>query len=405
MLALAVSMFVPASAGAASHSIAFDRSFGVDGVATAPRGKYNRDQSGIAEAPGGKVVVGLDSPEVLLRFTASGRRDRSFGNAGYARLRAGSHKVDPSDVLVDRRGRAIAVGSSLIRSKPDSLYGGGIIRLDRDGKVDRSFADRGLFLPKTARGFEFREAAFSPGGRVAAVARGFNRKSGLVLVVRLLPNGKPDRSFSGDGFRLLELGDQYSEATVAVDKRGRTVVGGTHRLDKQGDGWQNSVVRLTRTGGVDRTFGRMGRVILRTGGGLSDLTVDIRSRVVVIGGTTGRSGLVIRMTRSGKLDRSFSGDGIKRLPRLQSPTSVSVDGKGRVNVIGFYFDGFGDFLSIVNRMGPTGAFDPPSPSPQDCYGFCTDDFGRFGDHYLDSKDRLVISTAANNPSVVRLLNR
>ena len=405
LLAVAGALIVPPGAGAAPSQLGFDRSFGVDGVATAPGGKFGRHQSGIAEAPGGKIVVGLNSPEALLRFNADGQRDRSFGNAGYARLRAAGHRVNPNDVLVDRKGRAVAFGGSLIRSEPDSLYGAGIIRLDRAGRVDRSFAERGLFLPKFARNFEFREAAFSPGGRVVAVARGFNRKSGQTLVARLLPNGKPDRSFSGDGFRLLELGDQYTEATVAVDRRGRTVVGSTRRLDKHGDRWQRSVVRLTGTGGLDKTFGRKGRVILHTGGGVSDLTVDKRGRVLVAGATSGDFGLVVRISGSGDLDRSFSGDGTKRLPRLENPTSVSVDSKGRVNVIGGYFDGFGDDLSIVNRMSPNGAFDSTNPSAQNCYGFCTDDYGRFGDHYLDSKDRLVVSTAADKPSVVRLLNR
>ncbi len=51
-------------------------------------------------------MVALDSPGALLRFTARGQRDTSFGNAGYARLRVGGHKVDPHDVLVDRKGRA-----------------------------------------------------------------------------------------------------------------------------------------------------------------------------------------------------------------------------------------------------------------------------------------------------------
>lgn len=271
--------------------------------------------------------------------------------------------------------------------------------------MDRSFADSGIFLPKIARSFTFREAAFSPGGRLVAVARGGNQKAGQTLVTRLMPNGRPDRSFSGDGFRLLKIGDQYTEATVTVDKRGRIIVGGALRLDKRGDPWQSPVVRLTKTGSIDKTFGRAGWVILRTGGGESDLTVDKRGRFLVTGGTAGDFGMVVRITESGRLDSSFSGDGIKRLRRLESPTSISVDDKGRVNVVGFYFDGFGDFLSIVNRMRSNGKFDPANPSPQGCYGFCADDFGMFGDHYLDSKGRLVISAAFSNPTVIRLLNR
>lgn len=125
LLAVTGALLVPTSAGAALGPVGFDRSFGTDGVATAPSKYKNPDQSGIAEAPGGKVVVGLGSPEALLRFTARGDRDRSFGRAGFARLRTGGHKVDPRDVLVDRKGRATAFGSSLIRSEPDSLYGGG----------------------------------------------------------------------------------------------------------------------------------------------------------------------------------------------------------------------------------------------------------------------------------------
>lgn len=163
-------------------------------------------------------------------------------------------------------------------------------------------------------------------------------------LIRLTPDGRRDDSFSDDGeLRIGAAGDAHVEVRgLAVDRRGRIFVAGELRLPFGGS--HLLVLRYRSDGRADRSFGRRGRVTVRTGRpGLAEARgVDLQpdGRILVAGyGTPVRSsrvGLVLRLLPSGRRDRSFGSRGAARLPlwgrtvRTRSDGTVFVGGDGVV---------------------------------------------------------------------------
>ncbi len=104
-------------------------------------------------------------------------------------------------------------------------------------------------------------------------------------------------------------------------------------------------------GSLDKNFGQNGHVSTRFGGPMAnatDVAVDSRGRTVAVGWTVSVGGhesiAVARYTPSGKLDRSFSGDGKTTLDVVDpvpgytfdtaSANAVAIDSKNRVDVCG-----------------------------------------------------------------------
>lgn len=123
------------------------------------------------------------------------------------------------------------------------------------------------------------------------------------------------------------------------------------------------VVRsLDGEGQQDPDFGTDGRATLKPGGDFIDqaVAIDQRGRLL-IAGQSGRRFVVARLTRSGELDRTFSGDGHRRLgPRDSFPTGIEVDSQGRLLVLAADYDSSGArtrFATLVYRLRANGGLD------------------------------------------------
>jgi len=136
-----------------------------------------------------------------------------------------------------------------------------------------------------------------------------------LALARYTRKGKLDRSFSEDGKLVLSLPDREQSAGVALQPDGKLVAAATTRNDFL-------VVRLTKRGKLDRSFSDDGQMTADFG--LEDdaeaLAVQGDGGIVVAGSarqaSSGSSGsitsdfAVARFTASGSLDSSFSADGL-----------------------------------------------------------------------------------------------
>jgi uncharacterized delta-60 repeat protein len=136
-----------------------------------------------------------------------------------------------------------------------------------------------------------------------------------VAVLRYLPSGVLDTTFSGDGIRTLDVRGSVEAQAVGVQGDGSILVAMRDPLRA------GRIVRLTPTGGLDRSFARNGT--FRLDGEPQDLLVQADGRIVVTDTTfsgttyfcqindwTGRPCASVRVTRlmpSGALDPTFSG--------------------------------------------------------------------------------------------------
>jgi uncharacterized delta-60 repeat protein len=206
-----------------------------------------------------------------------------------------------------------------------------------------------------------------------------------------------DRSFGGDGTVSTKFPDRGSRANaVAIDGRGRIVAAGT------GESRFFALARYKRSGHLDRSFGRHGRVITRFGPAhhrvpfqtADAVLIDSRGRIVVAGdaGYSGGSAFALaRYKPNGHLDHSFSADGRVRTFRgLETGAlGVAIDSRDRLVAAGIVGD-FPDWDFALARYKRNGARDGSFGTR----GKLTTDFGAAdvaSSVAIDSRNRIVVA--------------
>ncbi|KOU19465.1 hypothetical protein ADK52_28575 [Streptomyces sp. WM6372] len=262
-----------------------DRSFGDGGrVFTAiGSGLFDDEAQAVGILADGKILVagfagtgaGTEGRDfALARYLPDGRLDRSYNRHG---SRPGIVVTDIAgqrdqlkNMVIDSRGRAVAVGSATLgagRGGTDFA----VARYLPDGVLDRSFGRTGPH----------------PGVAVTAMA-------------------------PGDDLDLAE--------GVAIDRKERITVGGSADT---GHLFDLALARYTPEGELDGTFGTGGKVLTNVGPGFTD--DDLEGLVlqpngkIIIGGSVATTEFLVdgdfllaRYEPNGNLDRSFGHDGFVR---------------------------------------------------------------------------------------------
>ena len=300
----AVAASAAAVAGAAPGDP--DPGFDVDGRVTFGYGGDDRATDAVVLRDGRIVTAGwttADGDIEITRLTRRGARDRSFGHGGTSEVELGG----------DDRANAIAVqpdGRLVIAGRTSARAGDmAVVRLRRDGSLDRSFGRRGVRLVGTPRGDAAYDVAVQRDGRI--VVAGDGGAGADMLVARLTPRGALDRSFGDRGTARVDFGGIDIANALAVARDGRIVLAGATTED--GD---IAVARLRPDGRLDRSFGARGRVRIDAGGTEVASAVALRpdGRVLVAGTTSRRAdAIVARLRPDGALDRGFGARGLRRI--------------------------------------------------------------------------------------------
>ncbi len=170
--------------------------------------------------------------------------------------------------------------------------------------------------------------------------------------------GNLDPSFNGAGQATTRVGSDAEVNVVAM--HGQNVVAGGWSQTPSGRVW--SFVRYLSYGGLDTSFGNRGRVQLRLSDaqGAVDLSVLPGGKILAVG-RAGRKFALVRLTKTGHLDRTFGGgDGIVRTgfgQRGASATSLAMVGGGRVVVAGWSTSAGGFEQFALARYLPGGKLD------------------------------------------------
>jgi uncharacterized delta-60 repeat protein len=216
-------------------------------------------------------------------------------------------------------------------------YGGRITRINADGSLDRSFGDGGRLQADAA------DVIVDPQGRLllaGSAASPGHPGDEDAQVTRLLPDGRPDRSFGDEGVAYVDMGGRYDgAAALTLDRRRRIVVGGSKQTLPESRGLSNAspaLARLFHDGRVDRSFGNRGVVLPPSYGesGVLSLGVD-GSGGIVAEGEAYLGTAVWRLKASGALDRRFGKKGM-----------VTIEGRGRREKYGREEE-----FELVDRVG------------------------------------------------------
>lgn len=333
-----------------------DRGFGVDGVFTtrlSSHPKYADLAFALALQPDGKIlVIGMTHNEMkgrpfLVRLTADGRLDASFGTEG---------KIIPS---VGSVGSALAVlsdGKILAVVGPNEGWPKNwfLLRFLPDGNLDWAFGVGGIVTVN----FENLNATLAQpnGGLLLIGARMIKQTKSRIatdfILERYSPTGSVDKNLGVQGKVALDTwNEKVYPSTFALQPDGKIVGGGLVPYSSNQDlNEEFLLVRYNSDGSRDPTFGEDGKVIalrrsltdLQQDGvglplsryfcsGLCHVTIQDNSNILAVG-RVGKNSTVFRYLPDGSIDTSFGNAGkvtlaIGAQSTLANAFTVQQDGK------------------------------------------------------------------------------
>lgn len=306
----------------------------------------------IAVQRDGKIIaVGeLNNDFAVARLNTNGTLDKPFGgnntiNTGIAFADFGGDRGDFANSVAIQSDGKIVVGGHMDDTSFTTLADTGgfaIARFNIDGSLDKTFDGDGkltIDMPGVEESF-VSAVAIQPDGKILAAGRAGTRGRFApptsdqqdFAIARLMPNGKLDNTFgSALGINNLRSGkltigfgndDDEGAKAISLAPDGKIVVGGVGGLGTS----RFAVARLNSNGTLDSSFGdgisgagRFNNLLLGTN--FKDMHVSADGSVTIVGGINGNF-LTVRLTSSGRLDRSFNGNG-----RVETDLGANDDAK------------------------------------------------------------------------------
>lgn len=313
----------------------------------------------------------VDVPQMALaKYRFDGSLDPTFGAAGQIVATPRGIKAALDLALLDD-GSFIVIGSS---ASGYSTRANLMLKFTPDGRVDTSFGSNGrVTLPMSA-------AALSVGVDGAVYVAGQIDRDGAIM--RYSTRGRLDTTFADSGTFLtsaafVEPADTtFVFDSVAVDSRGRIVAAGTRRdtgsVSNPTNHFDVRAIRLDTTGSLDIDFGgdagffsaanTFDTMLPNEGTSVGALTLGADDAIfLTFIPHEGQIPLVAKLTIGGRIDNSFSTDGVTELSvratRFPLAPSVveQVDGK---LIFAGAVERSGRSVFAVERLDPTGAPDP-----------------------------------------------
>lgn len=308
----------------------FDRDFSGDGVATVyVPGSHGGAGVGPVVDRAGRILVGGDigacanaygckQTAVVVRMTAAGERDESFGVGGAARLDGQFGDPNPvyrfEDLALSSRGQVLLSGTRIFPSQ-----GGVVVRLGADGSVDPSFGAGEGYVSTALPASNV--APHGPG----AIYGGAIADS--LYVARLGADGVPDSEFGNDGVAGIPLATARTEDwdDGLVTRQSGSIVAGAElpicRRSETACRPTVKLIRLTGAGRLVRGFGSGGVATRPVPGGpinralvgRFDLADGAQRLLAVANGS--RLAAIFRLRLNGRPDLGFGRGGMISIAR------------------------------------------------------------------------------------------
>jgi uncharacterized delta-60 repeat protein len=307
-----------------------DTTFGSDGtglVSDSFSDAHDVARAVAIQQPGDKIVAaGLSNSEptgdfALARYDADGRLDPTFGVDG-----TGKVTTDLSGLGDGVRGIAILLDGRILAAGA-ALRDSALVRYTADGLLDTSFgpAGTGIVTADLGQTDHFMNLTVARDGKIVAAGLA----DGDMLVARFNPDGTLDPSFGpgGRGWTTTDFaGRQDIAFDVAVRPDGKILVGGaTGALDPFGVGAESfAIAQYLPDGSPDLGFGTGGTVVTDISSGVDAIRgVAIDGEGAIVAGFAGEvhglssfldpvGGDVVlaRYLRDGRLDQTFGSGGM-----------------------------------------------------------------------------------------------
>jgi uncharacterized delta-60 repeat protein len=298
---------------AAPATCGLDPTFGTSGTGIVVAPDYTLDYglAVAVDAAGRYVVAGEGGRSIaLMRMLPTGTLDQSFGaGTGLVTIRHDDvYSSGALDMAQLTDGRIVLAGYAYWAVSPSSWGDIAVAVLNPDGSRDASFGggDGVTYLDLNGSNDAARSVDVDGQGRIViggttALAGGASD----VVLARLLPDGTLDPAFGAGGMVVSDLGGTY-EAANDVDALadGRILAAGSHQTDFVRP-W---LARFLPSGSLDPSFGVGGLVEPSNGGGWHEV-IGNTDGTVLVAGEQELNLAVTRYTATGDADRGFARGG------------------------------------------------------------------------------------------------
>jgi len=364
-----------------------DSTFADNGVIITPGDNTGNNKFlSIITQPDGKIVAGgfSEGGAIITRFNVDGSFDNSFATGGsYATPFTGS----VYSLALQTDGKIINAGYPNFRLNSDGTLdtafgtngndsiGGNAVAMQIDGKILIAGTDlSGIYLTVTRLNDNgLKDSTFGNNGIVTSsfagraygvaqmtdgriVVSGYNQPQYKLLAMRLLPDGSADTSFNHSGINSMFGGDSYNIATaMLLQPNGKIIVAGSGTRGSEGENF--TMVRFSRDGSIDRSFGDTGVVSIDFAGDddrINALCQAANGEIVAAGFSTidhHKRFALARTDSNGQIDGSFGISGRITTP-LQDTGDIGyaavIQADGKIVVAGGSGDAGGfHFLDLA----------------------------------------------------------
>jgi len=328
---------------------ALDSTFSGDGmVSTDVHGDAGNDVAyGVVTDSNDRVIVAGECDPFfpralcLLRYTAAGELDPTFGTGGVVStgLLGGWTCYKAVDLALD------ASGNILVASHCYDATGGfefGVLRYTDAGELDLSFDGDGLATVNASgnSSYDYAEVvAVDSVGRIVVAGR-CTVGNIRFCTARFTTSGAVDLTFGTGGVVATDIrGDTGTDAVAAVafDASGKILVAGSCNFN---GGYHPCAARYTGSGALDTSFSNDGMWSIDLGSTdwVADATIDDSNRILLAGACRAKMCL-IRLLSDGSFDTTLGADGVIATDvggdgLSDFGVAVEVDSSGRLLVAG-----------------------------------------------------------------------
>jgi uncharacterized delta-60 repeat protein len=283
------------------------------------------DTYAIALQTDGRIVVAGDrkGDVALARYLADGTADASFSDDGHTRTDLGA----PYDLA---KGLALTPAGEILVAASGGSFHPYVLRYHPNGRLDRTFSGDGIARSPIKGNAAFEEILVQPDGKIVAVGTSSER----CILARYRRDGRLDRTFGTDGV-VVARGDILVRGG-ALQPDGKILAVGYCFNDR----WRACLHRFRLNGAVDASFGGGDGIVTTEVGGLSsfggDVALQSDGKIVVVGSQDDQQGVAIRYESDGSLDPDFGSGGIviDTSPWSGYLRAVAVQGDGLIVAAG-----------------------------------------------------------------------
>jgi uncharacterized delta-60 repeat protein len=342
-----------------------DKTFGKGGLFLAQSaGLSNTQATAVAIQSDGKIVVAGQAPSqvgapeaAVLRLTANGSLDSSFGQEGVAIVNFGAVGGELATGVVIQRDGKIVIEVSF--GTADGVAELDLARLNADGALDTGFGSGGT-VQVFRGGPDTAYVALQPDGKLLV--------GGGLLMARVNPDGSLDSSFGQKG--IAPLVAPASSIVLQANGQILAVTNGNGGLNvPPADG---GIIRYNANGTVDTSFGMLGRTASVVG--TTSALLQSNGQIVAAGPIISKAFVaafpavpfdsefgLVRYASNGSIDTTFGKHGLvltdfSSVANFAVPNTLAIELNGDIIAAGQAAQSTASSLAVT-RYTPTGAID------------------------------------------------